>query len=220
MTKQIKDIREFQSRIAEVEEGSLVPLEGKEYQERMELRNRLLDEEVQELKQALLDRNSVEIIDAAVDTLYILLGTVHEAGLLDKFEKAWDLVHTNNLTKLDENGKVVKNEFGKVIKPANYKPVDLTVLFNENQPVKVIKLELPNCKPCQIMDERLKEKPLSIPLDKHVAYDKPELVEKYNISKFPAFIVVDKDDNSLFIHQSGLITVDKLNKAIDDLRRK
>ena len=128
MTKQITDIREFQSKIAEVEEGNLLknPTEDK-----IKLRNALLREEVEELEEALWGINEVEILDAGVDILYILLGTMHEAGLLDKFEKAWDLVHTNNMSKLDENGKVHKNEHGKVIKPANYKPVDLTVLFGE-----------------------------------------------------------------------------------------
>jgi predicted HAD superfamily Cof-like phosphohydrolase len=73
--------------------------------------------------------DEVEILDAGVDILYIVLGTMHEAGVLDKFSQAWDLVHFNNMTKLDEHGKVHKNENGKVIKPANYKPVNLNQLF-------------------------------------------------------------------------------------------
>ena len=61
--------------------------------------------------------------------MYILLCTSHEYGVLDKLEEAWDLVHANNMTKLDENGKVHKDENGKVIKPSNYKPVNLKILF-------------------------------------------------------------------------------------------
>lgn len=130
MEKQIRDIREFQEKIAEKQEGSLVkdaPTEGLE--EAVKLRQALLEEEVRELNAALKEFDEVEILDAGVDILYIVLGTMHEAGVLDKFSKAWDLVHANNMTKLDENGKVHKNENGKVIKPANYKPVDLNQLF-------------------------------------------------------------------------------------------
>lgn len=129
MMKQISDIREFQTKIAEVEEGNILknPTDDK-----INLRNALLREEVEELEEALRNKDEVEILDAGVDILYILLGTMHETGMLDKFEKAWDLVHANNMSKLDENGKVHKNENGKVIKPANYKPVDLSVLFGKN----------------------------------------------------------------------------------------
>lgn len=130
MQKQINDIKEFQERIAEVEEGSLFFLEEEDFQKRVKLRMNLLREEVDELEEALLNRDPVETIDAVIDIHYIANGTAQEAGVVHLLEDAWNLVHSNNMTKLDENGKVVKNEVGKVIKPANYKPVDLTKLFN------------------------------------------------------------------------------------------
>lgn len=129
MLRQIEDIREFQARLAEVQEGSLSKLTGEDYLKRSLLRESLLQEEVDELSEAILSKNEIEVLDAGVDILYILLGTMHEYGLLNKFEKAWELVHHNNMTKLDENGQVQKNASGKVIKPANYQPVDLSVLF-------------------------------------------------------------------------------------------
>lgn len=131
MIKQINDIREFQKKLAEVEEGSLPKLNQKDYVSRTQLRNDLLEEECEELREALLAKNDVEVLDAGVDILYILLGTMHEYGVLDKFIDGWNLVHDNNMTKLDENGQVQKNSAGKVIKPANYRPVDLTVLFKD-----------------------------------------------------------------------------------------
>lgn len=131
MIKQINDIREFQTRLAEVEEGSLVNLRGEDYLSRALLRKSLIEEETKELHDAILAKDAVEVLDAGVDTLYILLGTMHEYGVLDKFIDAWNLVHDNNMTKLDENGQVQKSSAGKVIKPSNYKPVNLTVLFNE-----------------------------------------------------------------------------------------
>lgn len=131
MVRQIRDIREFQTRLAEIEEGSLFKLEGDQFTERVKLRMKLLREEVDELEEALLNRNYVEVLDALTDVDYIAKGTAQEVGILDYLEDGWNLVHTNNMTKLNENGKVVKNEYGKIIKPSNYQPVDLTILFDK-----------------------------------------------------------------------------------------
>ena len=129
MHKQVKDIREFQEKLAEIEEGSLFFLEEEDFQKRVKLRMELLREEVDELEEALLNRDPVETLDAIIDIHYIANGTAQEAGVVHLLPEGWDLVHSNNMTKLDEDGNVVKNEFGKIIKPANYKPVDLTELF-------------------------------------------------------------------------------------------
>ena len=129
MEKQISDIRDFQEKLVEVEEGSLFFLEEKDFQDRVKLRMKLLREEVDELEEALLNRDPVETLDAIVDIHYIANGTAQEVGVVHLLDKAWDLVHTNNMTKLDENGKVHKDENGKVIKPSNYKPVNLKILF-------------------------------------------------------------------------------------------
>lgn len=131
MVRQIGDIREFQTKLAEIEEGSLFKLEGEEFIERVKLRMKLLREEVDELEEALLNRNHVEVLDALTDVDYIAKGTAQEVGILDYLEDGWNLVHANNMTKLDENGKVIKNEYGKIIKPSNYQPVDLTILFDK-----------------------------------------------------------------------------------------
>lgn len=127
MEKQIKDIREFQERIAEELEGSLFTRE--DYESRVKARMHFLREEVDELEAALLAKDPVEAIDAIIDIHYIANGTAQEVGVVHLLGSAWDLVHSNNMSKLDENGKVQKNEQGKVIKPANYKPVDLKQLF-------------------------------------------------------------------------------------------
>ena len=131
MKNQIENIREFQDRIAEKIEGSLLDRQIP-YELRVkaaELRKRLLQEEVDELTEAMDNGDIVEILDAGVDILYIVLGTMHEYELLDKFEQAWDLIHKNNMSKLGRDGRVLKNEFGKVVKPTNYKPVNLNTLF-------------------------------------------------------------------------------------------
>ncbi len=93
------------------------------------LRYELGKEELKEYFDASIDNDLVEVLDALVDQAYILFGTVNAHGLQEQFIKAFDLVHANNMSKLDENGKVLKNEAGKVIKPANFIPVDLKQLF-------------------------------------------------------------------------------------------
>lgn len=130
MDKQVRDIREFQQKIAEKKEGWLnqqntidLIVEG------ISLRKSLLQEEVDELADAVSKNDQVEILDAVIDIIYIALGTAHECGVLDKVSKAWDMVHENNLTKLGADGKVVKNQNGKVVKPSNYVSVDLKSLF-------------------------------------------------------------------------------------------
>ena len=131
MKNQIENIREFQDRIAEKIEGSLLDRQIP-YELRVkaaELMKLLLQEEVDELTEAMDNGDIVEILDAGVDILYIVLGTMHEYELLDKFEQAWDLIHKNNMSKLGRDGRVLKNEFGKVVKPTNYKPVNLNTLF-------------------------------------------------------------------------------------------
>lgn len=131
MQKQVSDIREFQTKLVGAKEGWMISehAEPRKVFEGLTLRQKLLQEEVNELEEAMKDGNSVEILDAGIDILYIVLGTMHEAGVLNKFSKAWDLVHENNMTKLGPDGVAIKNEFGKVIKPKNYKPVDLKQLF-------------------------------------------------------------------------------------------
>lgn len=128
MEKQIKDIREFQEKIAEEKEGSLFT--RGDMKERILARMEYLREEVNELEKALLAGDPVETIDAIIDIHYIANGTAQEAGVVHLLGNAWDLVHENNMSKLDENGKVMKHpETKKVLKPANYKPVDLKQLF-------------------------------------------------------------------------------------------
>ena len=131
MKLQIDNIREFQDKIAETLEGKLVDrsIDYGIRQKGVALRKRLLQEEVEELEEAMDNGDIVEVLDAGVDILYIVLGTMHEYDLLDKFEEAWNLIHTNNMSKLGKDGRVLRNEFGKVIKPSNYKPVDLNILF-------------------------------------------------------------------------------------------
>lgn len=125
MTKQIRDIREFQTKLAEAKEGSL--FHGGE--KALESRVRLMDEELAEFKEALENKDIVESIKEGVDLLYVIFGTFQEAGILEEVEYAWDLVHANNMTKVGLDGVVQRDEHGKVIKPPHFKKLDLRKTF-------------------------------------------------------------------------------------------
>ena len=125
MRKEIADIKAFQIAF----ECNVLPAPTMPAKKIQELRVRLLQEELDELKQANADGDIVEVGDALTDILYILLGTACEYGLIDKMEDMWDLVHRNNMNKLWPDGKVHKREDGKVIKPEGFEKVELKTLF-------------------------------------------------------------------------------------------
>ena len=102
------------------------------------LRNDLMIEEVKEYADACKDENKVEILDALVDQMYILCGTIVSHGMQHIFNEAFRRVHENNMSKLVD-GKPLINEvgteyydpskpIGKVLKPKGYVPVDLSDL--------------------------------------------------------------------------------------------
>ena len=66
---------------------------------RCQLRVSLLQEELNELKQAIDDKNIVEIADALCDLQYVLSGAILEFGLKDKFAALFDEVQRSNMSK-------------------------------------------------------------------------------------------------------------------------
>jgi len=71
--------------------------------ERCELRVSLLQEELNELKEAIADNNMVEIADALCDLQYVLSGAVLEFGLGEKFVQLFDEVQRSNMSKACSN---------------------------------------------------------------------------------------------------------------------
>ena len=67
--------------------------------ERCELRVSLLQEELNELKQAINDNDLVEIADALCDLQYVLSGAVLEFGLGEKFVELFNEVQRSNMSK-------------------------------------------------------------------------------------------------------------------------
>ena len=119
--------------VAEFHEAFGVPnLENAQIpdKERVALRVKLIQEELDELKEGLADNDLTEVADALTDIQYVLLGTVLEFGLQDKFEALFDEVHQSNMSKLDENGKPIHRADGKVMKSERYFPPDLKSILN------------------------------------------------------------------------------------------
>ena len=123
--------------------------------DRMKLRERLFDEEQTEYIIAEKNNDKVEMLDAVCDMCYILIGTLLEQNkgdieavadviyfgcdnkskfvfekvfkneFNDIFVKAFEEVHRSNMSKLDENGKPIYREDGKITKGPNFFPPNL-----------------------------------------------------------------------------------------------
>ncbi len=83
-----------------------------------ELRISLIEEELDELKKAINDKDIKEVADALTDILYVTYGAGHAFGI--DLDKCFSEVQNSNMSKLDDNGKPIYNENGKVMKGPNY----------------------------------------------------------------------------------------------------
>jgi len=84
----------------------------------------LIDEEHNELKQAVTDNDVTEQLDALIDILVVTIGAIHSMGA--DGEGAWKEVMNTNFAKIDKKtGKVRKREDGKVLKPVGWKAPEL-----------------------------------------------------------------------------------------------
>ena len=92
------------------------------------LRYDLIKEELDELKEAIDKKDIKEVADALTDILYVTYGAGHAFGI--DLDKCFDEVQNSNMSKLDENGKPIYNESGKVMKGPNYFKPDLSKFVN------------------------------------------------------------------------------------------
>ena len=83
-----------------------------------DLRIKLIKEEFLELKEAIKNKDIKEVADALTDILYVTYGAGHAFGI--DLDGCFDEVQRSNMSKLDENGKPIYNEDGKVLKGPNY----------------------------------------------------------------------------------------------------
>ena len=97
--------------------------------ERGKLRWELMQEENQEYWEAVYGNDIVEIADALGDMLYILFGTIIEHGMQEKIAEVFDEIQRSNMSKLDENGKPIFREDGKILKGKNYSKPDFSKII-------------------------------------------------------------------------------------------
>ena len=130
--------------------------------DRCTLRVDLLQEELNELKDAILDNDLTEIADALCDLEYVLMGAVLEFGLADKFNDLFNEVQKSNTSKVCENNNIAndtildygkkgvivyKEEIGdgrflvkrnsddKILKSINYSPANLLPIIEREYEV-------------------------------------------------------------------------------------
>ena len=85
------------------------------------LRLDLIREELNELTEAMKNKDLLEVADALTDILYVTYGAGHAFGI--NLDKCFDEVQNSNMSKLGKDGKPIYNEFGKVMKgPSYFKP--------------------------------------------------------------------------------------------------
>ena len=92
------------------------------------LRIDLIKEELEELTEAMHNKDLLEVADALTDILYVTYGAGHAFGI--DLDKCFDEVQNSNMSKLDENGKPIYNESGKVMKGPKYFKPDLSKFVN------------------------------------------------------------------------------------------
>ena len=92
------------------------------------LRIDLIKEELEELTEAIINKDLLEVADALTDILYVTYGAGHAFGI--NLDKSFDEVQNSNMSKLSEEGKPIYNESGKVMKGPNYFKPDLSKFVN------------------------------------------------------------------------------------------
>jgi len=88
------------------------------------LRHDLIKEELEELREAIDNKDITEVADALADILYVTYGAGHAFGV--NLDKCFKEVQNSNMSKLGADGKPIYNDKGKVLKGPNYFKPDLT----------------------------------------------------------------------------------------------
>ena len=78
------------------------------------LRYDLIKEELDELKDAIDNKDIKEVADALTDILYVTYGAGHAFGI--NLDKCFEEVQNSNMSKLGSDGKPIYNDKGKVMK--------------------------------------------------------------------------------------------------------
>ncbi len=88
------------------------------------LRYDLIKEELEEFRDAIQNKDIKEVADALTDILYVTYGAGHSFGI--DLDKCFDEVQKSNMSKLDNNGRPIYDNKGKVMKGPKYFKPDLS----------------------------------------------------------------------------------------------
>jgi predicted HAD superfamily Cof-like phosphohydrolase len=83
------------------------------------LKKRLINEEINEVFEAIKEKNDIHVLKELVDLVVVCVGMADTYGW--DFDNAFKRVHESNMSKLDDEGKPIYREDGKVLKSKNYK---------------------------------------------------------------------------------------------------
>ena len=115
-----ESVRKFMEKFGqEIKEKATFPND-----EIISLRYDLIKEELDELKEAIDNKDLKEVADALTDILYVTYGAGHAFGI--NLDKCFEEVQNSNMSKLGNDGKPIYNNKGKVMKGPNYFKPDLT----------------------------------------------------------------------------------------------
>ena len=89
----------------------------------VKLRLYLIQEELEELQDAIKQKDLLDVADALTDILYVTYGAGHAFGV--NLDQCFEEVQKSNMSKLGNDGKPIYNKNGKVLKGPNYFKPDL-----------------------------------------------------------------------------------------------
>jgi len=114
-----EDVRIFMKTYGqEVKTKPMIPKESV-----VQLRYKLIKEELDELQKAIEGKDLLEVADALTDILYVTYGAGHAFGI--NLDKCFAEVQQSNMSKLGDDGQPIFNEHGKVMKGPNYSKPNL-----------------------------------------------------------------------------------------------
>lgn len=113
----------------------------------VELGAKLVGEETLETVDALTKfirspslENLTEVADGIGDSIYVLCQLARSLGI--PLDEVFQCIHQNNMTKVGPDGKVVRREDGKILKPEGWKPPDIWDILNKEHAKEALKQKL------------------------------------------------------------------------------
>mgnify|MGYP005992656151 CR=1 FL=1 len=125
MNNFLQDIAEFHKKFNYHQSNNAVVSND----ELMRFRINFIQEELDELKDAVIRNNSADALDALVDLTYIILGTAWLYNL--PFAAAWKAVHEANMKKV--RGKSDRSETYDCVKPNGWQAPDINKILMEGR---------------------------------------------------------------------------------------